>query len=157
MNARMSYREAAVEGASPVRLVILLYEQAQEDLREALAAHRRGDIEARTGYINHAILVIGYLQASLDKERGGRVAVNLERFYDQVRSGLVDAQFRQSAAALEQQIALLMQVHEAWCEVERANLATAGASGAKQAENQMQSATEADSESEARPSAEWKA
>lgn len=157
MNARMSYREAAVEGASPVRLVILLYEQTQEDLRQALDAQRRGDIEARTGSINHAILVIGYLQASLDKERGGRVAVNLERFYDQVRSGLVDAQFRQSATALEQQIALLMQVHEAWCEVERANMATAAAAGTNRAESRALSATEANSESEARPSAEWKA
>jgi flagellar secretion chaperone FliS len=157
MNARMSYREAAVEGASPVRLVILLYEQAQEDLRQALDAHRRGDIEMRTGCINHAILVIGYLQASLDKERGGRVAVNLERFYDQVRSGLVDAQFRQSAPALEQQIAFLMQVHEAWCEVERANMAIAGASGMKPTEGRTQSATEANDGLEPRPSAEWKA
>ncbi len=113
MNARLSYREAAVEGASPVRLVILLYEQAFEDMRRALAANRRGDIEERTRFINHAILVIGYLQASLDKEQGGRVAVNLERLYTTVRLGLVDAQFRQSAAALEEQIAMLMQVHEA--------------------------------------------
>jgi flagellar protein FliS len=125
MNARLSYREAAVQGASPVRLVILLYEQAFEDLQAALDAHRRGNIEARTRLINHAILVIGYLEASLDKERGGRVALNLERFYGQVRSGLVEAQFKQSAPALELQISHLMQVHDAWCEVERANAAPA--------------------------------
>jgi len=129
MNARLSYREAAVEGASPLRLVILLYEQAFEDLRRALDAHRRGDIEGRTGHINHAILVIGHLQASLDKEQGGRVALNLERFYDQLRRGLVEAQFKQSAAGLEQQISHLMQVHEAWCELERANAAPASAPG----------------------------
>ena len=33
MDARSSYREVAVRGASPVRLVICLYEQAIEDLR----------------------------------------------------------------------------------------------------------------------------
>jgi flagellar protein FliS len=120
MNAGLSYREAAVEGASPVRLVVLLYEQAFEDLRRALADHRRGDIEGRTRNINHAILVIGHLQASLDKEQGGRVALHLERFYEQMRSGLVQAQFGQSAEALERQISCLMQVHEAWREVERA-------------------------------------
>lgn len=157
MNARLSYREAAVEGASPVRLVILLYEQAFEDLRAALDAHQRGDIEGRTGYINHAILVIGYLQASLDKEHGGRVALNLERFYDQVRSGLVDAQFRQSAAALEQQIAHLMQVHEAWCEVERANALPVSASGAIQNQTQPESGTQSDDEAELHFSAEWNA
>ena len=147
MNARLSYREAAVEGASPVRLVILLYEQASEDLRRALGAHRRGEIEGRTRHINHAILVIGYLQASLDKEKGGSVAVNLERFYDQVRSGLVQAQFGQSAEALERQIACLMQVHEAWCEVERA-----GSTLALRAE-----ADHEPHENVPRPSGEWSA
>jgi flagellar protein FliS len=157
MNARLSYREAAVEGASPVRLVVLLYEQAFEDVRHALDAHRLGNIEERTRHINHAILVIGYLQASLDKEQGGRVALNLERFYDQVRSGLVDAQFRQSATALEQQISHLMQVHEAWCEVERAHAAPASASHPIQTQNQSESRTQSNDEPEPRPSAEWNA
>ncbi len=118
MNARLSYREAAVPGASPLRLVILLYEQAVEDLRCAREAHRRHDIEGRTRRINHAILVIGHLQASLDKDQGGRVAANLERFYDQLRSRLVAAQCNQSAVALEQLISHLVLVQQAWCETE---------------------------------------
>jgi len=120
MNASLSYREAAVQGASPVRLTILLYQQAIEDVRRALAAQQQGDIEGRTQEINHALLVVGYLQATIDKEQGGQVANNLERFYEQVRSGLIEAQFRQSEALLEQQISHLMLVHEAWREVEYA-------------------------------------
>src|ERR1700756_4601763 len=120
MNPGFSYREAAVAGASPVRLVILMYEQAMEDLRRALAAHTAGDIEGRTREINHAVLVIGHLQATLDRDQGGQVAENLAHFYDQLRAGLMEAQCRQSAAALEQQIAHLRLVHEAWCEVEKA-------------------------------------
>jgi flagellar protein FliS len=119
MDANRSYREAAASGAGPVRLVILLYEQAVADLGKALSAQRRGDIEERTRAINHAILVLGHLEASLDSEQGGQVARNLKRFYAQVRGGLIDAQCRQSAPAIEQQISLLMTVHEAWCEVER--------------------------------------
>lgn len=123
MDARRSYHEAAARGASPVRLVILLYEQAIADLGKAVAAHRRGDIEGRTREINHAILVLGQLQMSLDRDQGGQVAQNLERFYRQVRSGLVDAQLKQSPEALEQQISHLMLVHEAWREVERTTTA----------------------------------
>ncbi|HVN18413.1 MAG TPA: flagellar export chaperone FliS [Dongiaceae bacterium] len=128
MNPELTYREMAVAGASPIRMVILLYEQAMEDLRRSLAAHARGDIEGRTREINHAILVIGHLQATLDRDRGGKVAENLSRFYELVRTGLLEAQFRQSAAAIEQQISHLMLVHEAWCEVEK-TLAPVSASG----------------------------
>ena len=127
MDPRLSYREAAVRGATPVGLVVLLYEQVIEDLRRALAAFGRKDIETRTREINHAILVIGHLQATLDKEQGREAAVNLERFYDQLRAGLVQAQCQQSAALLEQQISHLMLVHEAWREVERSQAPRAGA------------------------------
>lgn len=120
MNARFSYCETAVRGASPVRLVICLYEQAIEDLRRAVSAQERGDIEGRTRGINHALVVIGQLQGTLDMERGGDVARNLERFYTMVRLGLIEAQKKQSAKLLEEQISQLVTVHEAWQVVERA-------------------------------------
>ena len=120
MDARSSYREAAVRGASPVRLVICLYEQAIEDLRQAVIALEKGDIEARTRGINHSLMVIAQLQGSLDMEHGGEVARNLERFYNTVRAGLVEAQLKQSTRILEQQISQLVLVYEAWLEVERA-------------------------------------
>ncbi len=123
MDARSSYREAAVRGASPVRLVICLYEQAIEDLRLAVIAVEKGDIEARTRGINHALMVIAQLQGSLDMERGGEVAGNLARFYSLVRAGLCEAQMKQSGRILEQQISQLVVLHEAWLEVERATAA----------------------------------
>jgi flagellar protein FliS len=137
MDARLSYREAAVQGSSPVRLVIQLYEQAIDDLRRARAALDRGDIEARTRHLNHAILVLGHLQSSLDRERGVAVAQNLDRFYDVVRAALVEAQVRQSAVAIEQQIALLMQVHKCWCEVERSSSAPDAAAPPSQTQPEL--------------------
>lgn len=125
LNPSLSYRESAVGSAGPLKLVILLYEQALEDLRRALAALAAGDIEGRTRGINHALLVLGQLQGTLDKERGGSVAENLDRFYEQVRAGLMQAQARQSSVLLEQQIRDLDEVHGAWCEVEKA-MAPAG-------------------------------
>lgn len=119
MDARSSYREAAVCGASPMRLVLCLYEQAIEDLRRAVAALATSDIATRTRLINHALMVIGQLQGTLDMDRGGAVARNLERFYVLLRAGLVEAQATQSRNILEQQISQLTTVYEAWQEVER--------------------------------------
>jgi len=146
MDARLSYRQAATRGARPLQLVILLYQQAIDDLRRALAALRRNDVEARTREINHALQVIGQLQGTLDREEGGHVAATLDRFYDQVRAGLVEAQFQQSAAALEEQISHLMLVHEAWCEADRSTAAAA-----------HPAASQPPAEDETRSFAEWNA
>jgi flagellar secretion chaperone FliS len=119
MDAKFSYREAAVRGASPMRLVLCLYEQVIEDLRRAVIALETGEVEQRTRLINHALTVIGQLQGTLDKERGGAVARNLERFYVLLRAGLVEAQAKQSRKILEQQISQLTTVYEAWQQVEK--------------------------------------
>lgn len=112
-----------MRGASQVRLVICLYEQVIEDVRRALLALESHDIEDRTKCINHALRVISHLQGTLDMERGGEVACNLAGFYSVVRAGLIEAQRKQSARILEQQISQLATVHEAWLEVERATAA----------------------------------
>lgn len=68
--------------------------------------------------------MVGHLQATLDREQGGKVAEILDRFYEQVRYGLMQAQCKQSVSLLDQQIAHLLQVHEAWCAVEHAMSST---------------------------------
>ena len=125
MDARFSYRESAVRGASPVGLVICLYEQAIEDLRRAVLALEKRDVETRTRKINHALVVIGQLQGTLDMQRGGKVARDLNRFYDVIRAGLAQAQVKQSTKILQQQISDLAILYEAWLEVERAASAPA--------------------------------
>jgi flagellar protein FliS len=117
---RSAYRENDVRGATAVRLVILLYEQLVQDLRQALQAIEQNDIEGRTKRINHAILVIGHLQSPLDFANGGKVAQDLDHFYNVLRQNLVQVQFHPSRAGISQQITDLLAVREAWTEVERA-------------------------------------
>lgn len=117
---RTAYRENDVRGATAVRLVVLLYEQLVQDLNQALHAIEQNDIELRTNRINHAILVIGHLQSPLDFANGGKVALDLDHFYNVLRQSLVQVQFHPSQAGLSQQITDLLAVREAWTEVERA-------------------------------------
>jgi flagellar protein FliS len=118
-NPRNLYREIAADSGTPLHGVVLLYEQAIEDIRRAVAALHRGDIEVRTSELNHALLVVGQLQSVLDMERGGDVARNLDRFYSLLRIRLLEAQVRVSATILEEQMKLLLLVREAWVELER--------------------------------------
>lgn len=118
-SARTAYRENDVHGASPVRLVVLLYDQLIHDLTEAAEAIEQNDIPRRTRCINHAILVIGHLQSPLDFANGGKVAHDLNNFYNVLRKSLVQVQFFPSKAGMNQVITDLLAVREAWIEVGR--------------------------------------
>jgi flagellar protein FliS len=119
-NPRTAYREADVRGATAGRLVVLLYEQMIQDLSQAAQAFEQNDIERRTHRINHAILVIGHLQSALDSANGGKVAQDLDHFYNVLRQNMMQVQFFPSKAGLRQLITDVMAVREAWIEVERA-------------------------------------
>jgi flagellin-specific chaperone FliS len=79
----------------------------------------QGDVELRTKEINHALLVIGHLQGTLDRESGAGVSRNLDRFYCSVRSRLTEAHMRISKEILYEQISNFLSMREAWIEVDR--------------------------------------
>src|SRR5450631_2454051 len=108
MDTSSKYREDAVRGATRVGLVVFLYEQIIQDLRRATIAMERNDIEFRTQQINHAIGVISHLQGTLDREQGGKVSRDLDRFYGSVRGRLLEAQVQVSKEILYEQISYLL-------------------------------------------------
>jgi len=142
MDARSAYRQSQVRGATQVGLVVLLYEQMIDDLRHATEHLQQKQIELRTGRINHAILVLGHLQSTLDIERGGKVARHLERYYNLLRSKLMEAQARASQPLLTEQIAILLKLRDAWLAVDRS-------------ESGPQSAEQPDAAADAAPVLEW--
>ena len=119
-NARIAYRQADAAGSNAVRLVVMLYEQMIQDLSKAAEAVEQNDVELRTKYINHAILVIGYLQSPLDFANGGKVAKDLDNFYNVLRKNLVQAQFFPSKPVIAQLITDVLALREAWIHVEQA-------------------------------------
>ena len=69
-NPRLAYRQAAVEAATPIGLVVILYDLAIEDFRKAIVAIGAGDTEARTAALQHALSVLEQLHGRLDFEKG---------------------------------------------------------------------------------------
>jgi len=139
VDARQSYREAALGGATPVELVIVLYDTAIEDMRRALQAMERNDTETRVAHMSHALIVLQQLQGTLDFERGGSVARQLEQFYNLIRAKLLETQIRNSAELLRQQIRYFSEVRDCWTEAKRllqpVTNSTALASGTRAEEN----------------------
>lgn len=145
---RIAYRENDVRGATSVRLVVLLYEQLIQDLSQAARAIEENDIELRTRMINHAILVIAHLQSPLNFEKGGKVAENLDHFYNVLRHNLLAVQFHPTQQGIRQQITDVQALREAWIEVDRAEKPGNAASASR-------ATSAAEPGFEARPRGNW--
>jgi len=114
------YLHAAVAGASPVGLVVLLYERLITDLTRALTAMEKGDTETRVAQINHAFLILGQLESALDSSQAPEAARTQARFYSVARGKILEAHLKSDRKLLEEQIVLFNDVRTAWEQVDSA-------------------------------------
>jgi flagellar protein FliS len=115
-----SYQMSAIQGASSIGLIIVLFDTLVRDLRRAAAALRKNDIETRCRELNHASLVLGQLENWLDKEKGGESAQTLTQFYAYLRAKMMEATVTRSATVLETQIDMILQVRSVWQKLDNA-------------------------------------
>jgi flagellar protein FliS len=118
-NPAHEYRKRAVESASPVGLVVLLYGGAVTNLMRAIAAIEAGNVEKRVLELNKALDIIAQLQGTLDFEKGGAVAAQLDKFYHVMRSQILEASIKNSKPLLEDLVKHMSSLKEAWQQVER--------------------------------------
>lgn len=114
----LAYLRSAVQSASGVGLVIILYDLLIADLERAIAAMAQGEIEKRSAEIKHAFLVLQQLEGSLQMEEGGEAAKNLANFYSALRCKILEAQIKVSPEMLRRQIELILSVRAAWQQVD---------------------------------------
>jgi flagellar protein FliS len=119
-----SYRISAIQGASPIGLIIVLFDTLAGDLNRAAAALRRNDIEERCRRLNHAALVLGLLDNWVDRTSGGEAAGTLIAFYAYIREQMMHAAVTRSAEVLEASIATIMNVRAAWQQLDAGTLET---------------------------------
>jgi flagellar protein FliS len=120
MTRELSYRRSAIAGASPIGLMIALFDTLAGDLRRAANALRKNDIESRCRELNHAALVIGQLESWIDLKAAGESAQSLSRFYAYLRAKMLEASATKSAALLDAQIEMILHVRSAWQQLDTA-------------------------------------
>lgn len=113
-DANDAYLEDRVLSAGPVELVRMLYQAASGAVREARRLLKAGEIAARSMAITRACDVLAELTGSLDRERGGEIAVRLSQLYDYMTLKLVEANTLQQDALLAEVLGLLGTLAEAW-------------------------------------------
>jgi flagellar secretion chaperone FliS len=117
-SALKSYRQtgtAAVSlGASPQRLIGMLYDSALGRLAAARGCLERGDVGGRHSHVTRVLDILQYLQQTLNPEAGGALADQLGQLYDYMQRQLTLANARADAAGLDEVAALLRTLKDAW-------------------------------------------
>ena len=110
--------DAAIEVADPHRLILLLFSGAQAAVCNARAAMQMNQVAAKGEAVSKAIDIIANgLKASLDHEKGGAIATQLEALYDYMVLRLLNANMKNDLKALEEVSGLLEEIHSAWREI----------------------------------------
>jgi flagellar protein FliS len=113
--------ESGVTAADPHKLISMLYQGALLAIANAKNGILRNDIPAKGKAISHAILIIDSgLNASLNKEVGGDLALNLAALYDYMSGRLLVANLNNDMEALNEVARLLGELKEAWESIRQA-------------------------------------
>jgi flagellar secretion chaperone FliS len=113
------YQKGAVNGASPLQLVIMLYDGALRFLEAGKHAMVRGEIAKQNDNLQRAQKIVVELMSCLDMKQGGDVAKNLLALYTYVLNELVMANIQDKPEPVERCIKVLSDLRESWAQVER--------------------------------------
>ena len=101
----------------PATLVAMLYDQAVSCLKAAVQAIHSNEIETRWKNNHRAQEIINHLFMTLDLEKGGEIASNLEALYGYMLLRLPDVDVNNDARVAEEVIELLEPLRASWNEL----------------------------------------
>lgn len=111
-----AYRRTEAQSASPMQLVVMLYDGALRFLSEARSAQASGDLRTRARALQRVAAIVAECQCTLDLERGGEVAAELDRLYSYISARLLDVTVKRDATALDEIHHLMTTLRGAWAE-----------------------------------------
>lgn len=106
---------SSVDGATPHRLIELLFDGLLQAVNAARGALERGDVALKGTQIQRAVRLLEEgLKGGLDEARGGELAQRLRSLYDYCIDRLTLANLNNDGAALAEVAALIAPVADGW-------------------------------------------
>ena len=112
-----TYQARALEGATGVELTIALYDGIIRFMHNAIDAVEGRDVEGRRAAVKRGMDIVVHLQATLDKDVGGKPAEALSDFYVAMFALMLQGSQRNSRKKFEEVIANVRNVREAWKQI----------------------------------------
>ena len=113
------YRKGAVNGASPLQLVVMLYDGSLRFMEVGKDAMEHKDLVRQNTSLQKAQRIITELMACLDMQQGGDIAKNLLSIYSYVLNELVTANMADDPSAIERCMKIMSGLRESWVQIER--------------------------------------
>jgi flagellar secretion chaperone FliS len=113
------YRKNAVNGASPLQLIIMLYDGALRFMEAGKHAMKTGDLDRQNDQLQRAQKIFMELMSCLDMEKGGEIAKNLLGLYTFCLNELVTANMKDDPAGVDRAMKVISDLRESWAELER--------------------------------------
>jgi len=113
----MAYATTQVQTASPVQVVVLLYDGTIQAMKLAQEGMQNNHREDKARFLGRALRVVSELSATLNMEQGGAVARDLRRIYEFVIHELTQANLLNQPERLDGPIRCLGVIREAWLEL----------------------------------------
>lgn len=114
------YRKNAVNGASPLQLIVMLYDGALKFMDAGRAAMVGKDIPKQNQMLQKAQKIVMELMSCLDMEQGGEIARNLLSLYSYVLNELVQANVSDDPAGVDRSIRVMSDLRESWFKLSQA-------------------------------------
>jgi flagellar protein FliS len=116
-----AYQSVAVHGGlaadDPHHLTLMLMDGALERLNTARGCLERGEMGTKAQLLQRVVAIITELRGSLDHQRGGPLAHNLDDLYEYMARQLMRANVENRASLLDEVLSLLAEIRSAWVAV----------------------------------------
>ncbi len=116
-NAHTAYQTVQVTTVDRGRLLLMMYEGAIKFLKQSRAGLEANDIAKFCRFLSKAQAIIVELMNTLDFEKGGTIARDLDRLYDFMLFYLTEANLHRDTKRITKVIGLIDTVYSAYKEI----------------------------------------
>lgn len=108
------YRRSSIETASKLELVIMCYEKTILCLKHAKDHLKDKDYIKKSEKIKRALAIISELQANLNMDKGGIIAIKLDSLYTYLTSRILLADIQKNLSIFDECINILIELQNGW-------------------------------------------
>jgi len=116
-NPYRAYQKTQVTTAKPEKILLMLYEGAIKFNKLAILKMKEKNVAEKGKNISKTLAIVSELMNTLDHEKGGQLAADLENLYMFIMDKLIEANMYNKVEELEVVERLLTTLYTAWQDV----------------------------------------